>query len=80
MADPELREAAAACFAAALEALPRLGAATRVTDAVAAFRDRYVARGRCPADDLLDRTASDRPRTGPAGGTRTARRRKDIRT
>ncbi|MFG1664756.1 ergothioneine biosynthesis glutamate--cysteine ligase EgtA [Streptomyces sp. Y7] len=54
LADPELREVAVACFAAALEALPRLGATTEVTDAVAAYRDRYVARGRCPADDLLD--------------------------
>ncbi len=54
LADPELREAAAVCFAAALDALPRLGAATAVVDRVAAFRDRYVARGRCPADDLLD--------------------------
>ncbi|CAL9349988.1 ergothioneine biosynthesis glutamate--cysteine ligase EgtA [Streptomyces althioticus] len=54
LADPELREAAAVCFAAALAALPRLGAATVLVDRVAAFRDRYVARGRCPADDLLD--------------------------
>ncbi|MFF4836183.1 ergothioneine biosynthesis glutamate--cysteine ligase EgtA [Streptomyces sp. NPDC001315] len=55
LGDPELREAAVACFAAALEALPRLGAGTRVTDAVTAFLNRYVLRGRCPADDLLDR-------------------------
>ncbi|MFC8241676.1 ergothioneine biosynthesis glutamate--cysteine ligase EgtA [Streptomyces chartreusis] len=54
LADPELREVADVCFAAALEALPRLGATTAVADAVAAYRDRYVARGRCPADDLLD--------------------------
>ncbi|WP_338894684.1 ergothioneine biosynthesis glutamate--cysteine ligase EgtA [Streptomyces sp. TG1A-60] len=54
LADPELREAAAVCFAAAAEALPRLGASPEVRDAVAAFTDRYVARGRCPADDLLD--------------------------
>ncbi len=25
-----------------------------VTDAVAAYQERYVSRGRCPADDLLD--------------------------
>ncbi|WP_320777751.1 ergothioneine biosynthesis glutamate--cysteine ligase EgtA [Streptomyces sp. CRN 30] len=55
LADPELREAAAVCFGAALEALPRLGAGPDVRDAVAAFADRYVARGRCPADDLLER-------------------------
>ncbi|MGW5215505.1 ergothioneine biosynthesis glutamate--cysteine ligase EgtA [Streptomyces sp. NPDC004051] len=54
LADPELREVATACFAAALRALPRLGATTGVVDAVAGYRDRYVARGRCPADDLLD--------------------------
>ncbi|MEU8714139.1 ergothioneine biosynthesis glutamate--cysteine ligase EgtA [Streptomyces sp. NPDC048663] len=54
LGDPELHEAAVACFAAALEALPRLGAAREVVAAVAAFTDRYVRRGRCPADDLLD--------------------------
>jgi glutamate--cysteine ligase len=58
LADPELREAAAVCFAAAYEALPRLGATTEVLDAVAEFTDRYVARGRCPADDLVGAAAS----------------------
>ncbi|MDV9202285.1 ergothioneine biosynthesis glutamate--cysteine ligase EgtA, partial [Streptomyces sp. Wh19] len=52
LADPELRAAAVTCFGAALEALPRLGATTAVQDAVAGFNDRFVARGRCPADDL----------------------------
>ncbi|MFF8690982.1 ergothioneine biosynthesis glutamate--cysteine ligase EgtA [Streptomyces sp. NPDC015144] len=52
LADPELRAAATACFGAALEALPRLGASGRVQEAAAGFHDRYVARGRCPADDL----------------------------
>ncbi|MEV5427712.1 ergothioneine biosynthesis glutamate--cysteine ligase EgtA [Streptomyces sp. NPDC052701] len=62
LADPELREVAVACFRAALSALPRLGATTEVTDAVAAHQDRYVLRGRCPADDLLDRlSGTDRP-------------------
>ncbi|MDH6220765.1 ergothioneine biosynthesis glutamate--cysteine ligase EgtA [Streptomyces pseudovenezuelae] len=55
LADPELREAAVTCFVAALEALPRLGADATVTDAVAAYLNRYVVQGRCPADDLLDR-------------------------
>ncbi|MEV5843390.1 ergothioneine biosynthesis glutamate--cysteine ligase EgtA [Streptomyces sp. NPDC051985] len=55
LGDPELHEAAVACFAAALEALPRLGATPEVVAAVRAYRDRYVLRGRCPADDLLDR-------------------------
>jgi glutamate--cysteine ligase len=52
LTDPELREAAAVCFAAAAEALPRLGADDGVRAAVAEFTERYVARGRCPADDL----------------------------
>ncbi|MFF7981676.1 ergothioneine biosynthesis glutamate--cysteine ligase EgtA [Streptomyces sp. NPDC007901] len=55
LGDPELHEAAVACFAAALEALPRLGATPEVVAAVRAYRDRYVLQGRCPADDLLDR-------------------------
>ncbi|MGW4567413.1 ergothioneine biosynthesis glutamate--cysteine ligase EgtA [Streptomyces sp. NPDC004561] len=78
LADPELREAAAVCFTAALEALPRIGATTEVTDAVAEYLDRHVARGRCPADDLLDRL----PGTdlSPAGGSPAAPGRKDIRT
>ncbi|WP_320774561.1 ergothioneine biosynthesis glutamate--cysteine ligase EgtA [Streptomyces sp. CRN 30] len=54
LTDRELRDAATACFTAALGALPRLGAGTEVTDAVAGYLDRHVARGRCPADDLLD--------------------------
>ncbi|MFF6996837.1 ergothioneine biosynthesis glutamate--cysteine ligase EgtA [Streptomyces sp. NPDC008313] len=53
LGDPELREAAVMCFAAAARALPRLGADDEVRAAVAAFTDRYVARGRCPADDPL---------------------------
>ncbi|MEV7525304.1 ergothioneine biosynthesis glutamate--cysteine ligase EgtA [Streptomyces sp. NPDC091371] len=51
LADPELRTAATACFRAAAEALPRLGASTHVQDTVGAFAERYVLRGRCPADD-----------------------------
>ncbi|MFE3637010.1 ergothioneine biosynthesis glutamate--cysteine ligase EgtA [Streptomyces sp. NPDC059168] len=72
LTDPELREAAVACFSAALLALPRLGAAPAVVEAVAGYLDRHVARGRCPADDLLDRLrGTDR---------RVAHGRKDIRT
>ena len=52
--DPQLAAAARKCFAAADEALGRLGAPAEVRDAVAAFTNRYVLRGRCPADDLLD--------------------------
>ncbi|MEN8651849.1 ergothioneine biosynthesis glutamate--cysteine ligase EgtA [Streptomyces sp. 21So2-11] len=54
LADAELRAAAEICFEAALDALPRLGASTAVQCAVAEFTERYVVRGRCPADDLLD--------------------------
>ncbi|MFG2120355.1 ergothioneine biosynthesis glutamate--cysteine ligase EgtA [Streptomyces sp. NPDC048710] len=71
LADPELREVAVACFAAALEALPRLGATPAVMDAVAAHLHRYVVQGRCPADDLLDRLRDT---------DRRAHRRKDMRT
>jgi glutamate--cysteine ligase len=53
LSDPDLHEVALTCFTAAAEALPRLGASAEVRDAVAEFTDRYVARGRCPADDLL---------------------------
>jgi glutamate--cysteine ligase len=52
--DPPLRIAAERCFATALEALPRAGVGRDVEDAAARFHDRFVARGRCPADDLLD--------------------------
>ncbi|MFJ3550411.1 ergothioneine biosynthesis glutamate--cysteine ligase EgtA, partial [Streptomyces sp. NPDC090114] len=70
LADPELREVAVTCFTAALDALPRLGADDGVTEAVAAYRDRHVARGRCPADDTLDRlraTAAAARTTHPHG-------------
>ncbi|WP_037859159.1 ergothioneine biosynthesis glutamate--cysteine ligase EgtA [Streptomyces sp. NRRL S-340] len=55
LADPELRDVAVTCFEAALAALPRLGATAAVQDAVGAHLDHYVRKGRCPADDLLDR-------------------------
>ncbi|MGW0365813.1 ergothioneine biosynthesis glutamate--cysteine ligase EgtA [Streptomyces sp. NPDC002990] len=57
-AHPELRRAATACFRAAAEALPRLGASPHVRDTVAAFTQRYVLRGRCPADDRLPQRRS----------------------
>ncbi|MFE0091691.1 ergothioneine biosynthesis glutamate--cysteine ligase EgtA [Streptomyces sp. NPDC058991] len=52
LTDPELHGAAVSCFAVALEALPRLGASEAVRDAVAAFHERHVLPGRCPADDF----------------------------
>ncbi len=60
LTDAALRMAAETCFEAAIRALPGLGASERIRDAVKEFAERYVARGRCPADDLLDpyRTAT----------------------
>ena len=52
---PGLASAARTCFAAALDALPRLGVDPAAT---AAFVDRYVDRARCPADDVLDAWAA----------------------
>jgi glutamate--cysteine ligase len=54
LADPGLRKAADACFRAAIEALPRLGASADLVREVAAFADRHVTPGRSPAVDLLD--------------------------
>jgi glutamate--cysteine ligase len=51
LADPALAAAARSCFAAALDALPRLGAPGLVP-LVSEYAERYVERGRCPADDL----------------------------
>jgi glutamate--cysteine ligase len=52
LADPALATAALACFTAAEAVLARRGAPLPVRDAVAQFVDRYVLRGRCPADDV----------------------------
>lgn len=54
LSDPELRSAARACFRAAVSALPRLGAGGHVIDTVGEFTERYVSRGRCPADDRTE--------------------------
>jgi glutamate--cysteine ligase len=54
LADPDLRAAADRCFALARDALSRLGVDGDTVDAVDAFDDRFVQRGRCPADDRLD--------------------------
>lgn len=59
LAHPGLAHSARSCFQAALSALPRLGVDGRTISAAADFNDRFVARGRCPADDLLDRWHSD---------------------
>ncbi|MEO3868719.1 ergothioneine biosynthesis glutamate--cysteine ligase EgtA [Nonomuraea sp. B12E4] len=54
LSEPRLARAAEACFRAALEALPRLGANPGLVGMVAAFADRYVTPGRSPAADLME--------------------------
>nr|BEK69630.1 ergothioneine biosynthesis glutamate--cysteine ligase EgtA [Kitasatospora purpeofusca] len=68
-ADPELRRAALTCFAAADAALGRLPGAEPLRATVAAFAERYPARGRCPADDQLDALRSGTRRTPPEEAT-----------
>jgi glutamate--cysteine ligase len=51
LAHPALRAAAQAVFPAALAGLGRLGADRATVAAAEAFHDRFVAQGRCPADD-----------------------------
>jgi glutamate--cysteine ligase len=53
-ADPGLARAGLACFEAADAALGRSAAPPAIREQVAEFADRYVARGRCPADDMLE--------------------------
>ncbi|HVL03392.1 MAG TPA: glutamate-cysteine ligase family protein [Acidimicrobiales bacterium] len=63
-AHPQLATAARSCFAAAVEALPRMEADAATIDAVVTFGERFVERGRCPADEVLDPTGparTDRP-------------------
>jgi len=54
-----LADAARRCFALASAGLARLGAPPELIGLVDAYRERYVDRGRCPADDTLDRLAGD---------------------
>ena len=51
--DPALAAAALATLDAAVDALPRMGAAATVP-LLQAYRERWTGRGRCPADDVLD--------------------------
>ncbi len=59
-ADPALDKASRACFEAAHAALGRLGVPGSIRTVVADFVERYVLRGRAPADDHLDAAASAR--------------------
>jgi glutamate--cysteine ligase len=58
---PALASAARTCFAAALDAMPRLGVDCETLAAAGVFVDRYVDRGRCPGDDVLDAWARGSP-------------------
>ena len=58
LADPVLARAARRCLAEAEAALARSGAPADITRTVSRFGDRYVRRGRCPADDVLDSIAT----------------------
>ncbi|MEU7901418.1 glutamate-cysteine ligase family protein [Actinoplanes sp. NPDC049118] len=58
LTDPDLATAARECFVSAYAALARQGVSREIRDAVAAFTERYVLRGRCPADDVLDRVTA----------------------
>jgi glutamate--cysteine ligase len=51
LADPALREAAQRVFPAALGGMDRLGVDRLTVAAAEAFHERFVAQGRCPADD-----------------------------
>jgi glutamate--cysteine ligase len=53
-ADPAISQASRACFAAAREALNRMGVSAGIKAAVDAFTEDYVSKDRCPADDLLE--------------------------
>jgi len=54
LAHPGLARAARDCFHAAMDVLPSRGADQATIDATGEFIDRYVDRGRCPADDRLE--------------------------
>jgi glutamate--cysteine ligase len=54
LAAPNLAASARAAFAAAAGGLARLGVDGPLVDAVASYAERWVDRGRTPADDLLD--------------------------
>lgn len=49
----DLAAAAQGCFTAAIDALPRLGAAAATVELTREFTARYVSQARSPADDLL---------------------------
>lgn len=70
LSHPGLARAARACFAAAIEAFGRLGVDEATRADAERFYERYVARGRCPADDHLERArGAPEPRDLVSGAT-----------
>jgi glutamate--cysteine ligase len=53
-AEPVLGPAGARCIRAAADALDRLGESPQLVASVCAYAERYPARGRCPADDVVE--------------------------
>jgi len=60
VSDRALGQAAVACLGAAEQALTR-AAAPALAAAVAAYVERFTARGRCPADEVLEAHRAGRP-------------------
>lgn len=54
LADPALRASAAACFRAAVRALPRLGAEPWLVARVRDYASRHIESGRSPAADQME--------------------------
>jgi len=52
LTNPRFSRAAMQCFEVALSSLARTGTTSEIINLVELFADRYVFRGRCPADDL----------------------------
>lgn len=72
-ADPQLGAAVLDCFDAVESALARRGApAAALRAAVAGFAARYADRGRCPADDWLDRFGAGHAGSSMRSGSRRA--------
>jgi glutamate--cysteine ligase len=58
-----MAEAARGCFRVALDAMSGDGTDPALAALVGEFAERYVARGRCPADDQLERAPASAPKT-----------------
>jgi glutamate--cysteine ligase len=76
LADPALARAAVAVLTAALAGIRRAGLPAELADEAERFAERFAARSRCPADDLLAgweghplRAPAAAGRSGPAAGT-----------